>query len=172
MPEAAEKPCLLVVEDDPGLQKQLRWCFEDYAVVVAENRLAAMAALRRYEPAVVLQDLGLPPDPEGVAEGMATLRDILAAAPATKVIVVTGNADRDNALRAVDEGAYDFYPKPVDVDVLRLIVGRAFGIYALERQNEQLRNVQSLAPFEGIVGSDAAIQKLCRTIEKVAPADV
>jgi two-component system NtrC family response regulator len=172
MPEETEKPYLLVVEDDPGLQKQLRWCFEDYQVVVAENRAAAMTALRRYEPAVVLQDLGLPPDAAGVSEGMATLREILAAAPHSKVIVVTGNADRDNALRAVAGGAYDFYQKPLDVDVLKLIVSRAFGIHDLERKNEELRTAQSLTPFEGIIGSDALIQKLCRMVEKVAPADV
>ena len=166
------KSCLLIVEDDPGLQKQLRWCFDDYEVVVAENRAAALAAIRRFEPPVVLQDLGLPPDAEGVTEGMATLREILAMAPRTKVIVVTGNAERDNALRAVGAGAYDFYQKPLDVDVLKLIVGRAFEIRDLEHRNEQLLTARALAPFEGIVGSDAAIQKLCRMVEKVAPADV
>jgi len=172
MGEVAAKPCLLVVEDDPGLQKQLRWCFEEFEVVVAENRSAAIAAVRRYEPAVVLQDLGLPPDATGVAEGMATLREIVAVAPHTKVIVVTGNGERDNALRAVGAGAYDFYQKPLDVEVLKLLVRRAYQIYDLERQNESLRSAQALAPFEGIIGSDAALQKLCRTIEKVAPADV
>jgi two-component system, NtrC family, response regulator len=172
MAETVAKSCLLVVEDDVGLQKQLRWCFEDYEVVIAEDRPGAMAALRRYEPAVVLQDLGLPPDAEGVSEGIATLREIIAAAPRTKVIVVTGNADRDNALRAVGAGAYDFYQKPLDVDVLKLIVGRAFEIHELECQNEQLRSSQVLEPFEGIIGSDAGVQKLCRTIEKVAPVDV
>jgi two-component system NtrC family response regulator len=172
MPETADKPCLLVVEDDVGLQKQLRWCFDEYEVVTADTRSAAIAALRRYAPAVVLQDLGLPPDAEGVSEGIATLREIISVAPHTKVIVVTGNADRDNALRAVGAGAYDFYQKPLDVDVLKLIVGRAFHIYNLERQNEQLRSAEVLEPFEGIIGSDASMQKLCRTIEKVAPVDV
>jgi two-component system NtrC family response regulator len=172
MAETASKPCLLVVEDDVGLQKQLRWCFEDYEVLIAHDRPGAMAAVRRFEPAVVLQDLGLPPDAEGVSEGVATLREIIAVAPRTKVIVMTGNADRDNALRAIGAGAYDFYQKPLDVDVLKLIVGRAFQIHDLECQNEQLRSAQALEPFEGIIGSDAGIQKLCRTIEKVAPVDV
>jgi two-component system NtrC family response regulator len=172
MADAEQKPYLLVVEDDVGLQKQLRWCFEDYQVVVAENREAAIAAVRRYEPAVVLQDLGLPPDAEGVSEGMATLRETLSIAPWTKVIVVTGNHDRANGVGAVGAGAYDFYEKPLDVDVLKLIVGRAFHIHELEQQNAQLRLTQGGAPFEGIIGSDAAIQKLCRTIEKVAVADV
>jgi two-component system, NtrC family, response regulator len=172
MAETVSKPCLLIVEDDPGLQKQLRWCFEDYEVVLAEGRSTAIAALRRYEPPVVLQDLGLPPDAAGVSEGMATLKEIVAVAPNTKVIVVTGNAERDNALRAVGAGAYDFYQKPLDVDVLKLIVDRAFQMHDLERQNERLRSTQSPGSFEGIVGSDAAILKLCRMIEKVAPADV
>ena len=167
-----EKPCLVIVEDDPGLQKQLKWCFEEYNVVTTDSKSGALAALRRFEPPVVLQDLGLPPDPTGVSEGMATLTEIIALAPQTKVIVVTGNQQRDNALLAVANGAYDFYEKPVDVEVLRLIVGRAFRMHALERENAELKSAQSIAPFEGIIGSDPAVQKLCRTIEKVAPADV
>ncbi|HSN70103.1 MAG TPA: response regulator, partial [Steroidobacteraceae bacterium] len=116
-----ERQALLVVEDDAGLQKQLKWCFDDREVIVAEDRESAIAALRRHAPPVVLQDLGLPPDPEGVSEGMQTLQSILDLAPDTKVIVVTGNHDRDNAVRAVGFGAYDFYQKPIDTDVLRLI---------------------------------------------------
>ena len=124
---------------------------------------------RRFEPAVVLQDLGLPPDAEGVTEGMQTLREILSLAPQTKVIVVTGNADRDNAVRAVSLGAYDFYQKPVDTDVLRLLVGRAFHIHALEEQNRQLREAQLTSPMEGFIATDDAMLKVCRMIEKVAP---
>lgn len=89
---------LLIVEDDPGLQSQLRWCFEDYEVLIAEDRESALAELRRHEPGVVLQDLGLPPDPEGVSEGLATLQEILALRPETKVIVVTGHGDQENAV--------------------------------------------------------------------------
>jgi len=170
--DPADKPCLLVVEDDLGLQKQLRWCFEDYNVVVADSRPAAMAALRRHEPAVVLQDLGLPPDAGGVSEGVATLQEILSVAPRTKVIIVTGNGERDNALRAVGAGAYDFYQKPLDVDILKLIVGRAFALHWLEAENDRLLAVQGTSAFEGIIGSDASIQDLCRTVEKIAPTDV
>src|SRR5688500_15224245 len=96
-----EKPKLLIVEDDPGLQKQLRWCFDEYEVITATDREQAIAELRRFEPPVVLQDLGLPPDAQGVSEGMRTLQEILSLAPQTKVIVVTGNHDRDNAVKAV-----------------------------------------------------------------------
>jgi two-component system NtrC family response regulator len=122
---------LLVVEDDLGLQKQLKWCFDGYEVITAENREDAVAQIRRHEPPVVLQDLGLPPEAEGVGEGFATLHEILTLAPRTKVIVVTGNDERDNAVRAVGAGAYDFYSKPVDVDVLQLLVNRAFTLWEL-----------------------------------------
>ena len=131
-----------------------------------------IAQLRRFEPPVVLQDLGLPPDPEGVSEGMATLQEMLQLAPHTKVIVVTGNDDRDNAVRAVALGAYDFYHKPVDTDVLRLIVQRAFHIARSRSENRQLREAQSPAPLEGIIATDEAMLKVCRMVEKVAPTDV
>jgi two-component system NtrC family response regulator len=141
-------------------------------VLIAGTRADALAQLRRFEPPVVLQDLGLPPDPEGVNEGMQTLRETLSLAPGTKVIVVTGNNDRDNAVRAVSLGAYDFYQKPVDTDVLRLIVSRAFHIHALEEQNRQLHEAQFTAPFEGMIATDDAMLKVRRMIEKVAPAAV
>ena len=167
-----EKPKLLIVEDDLGLQKQLKWCFDEYEVLIAASRSEAITQLRRFEPHVVLQDLGLPPDPQDVTEGMATLREILKIAPQTKVIVVTGNHDRENAMRAVALGAYDFYQKPVDTNVLKLIVGRAFNIYQLEEQNRQLRESQFSAPFEGLIATDESMQNTCRMIEKVAPTDV
>lgn len=166
------KPRLLIVEDDVGLQRQLKWCFDDHEVLIAGNRAEALAQLRRFESPVVLQDLGLPPDADGVAEGMATLKEILSIAPQTKVIVVTGNHDRDNAVRAVSLGAYDFYQKPVDTDVLRLIVSRAFNMHALEEQNRLLRENQFNTPFEGLIATDEALLKVCRMIEKVAPVDM
>ena len=167
-----EKPKLLIVEDDLGLQKQLKWCFDEHEVLIAATRSEAIVQLRRFEPPVVLQDLGLPPDPEGVSEGMATLREMLSIAPLTKVIVVTGNHDRDNAIRAVSLGAYDFYSKPVDTDVLRLIVSRAFHIYSLEEQIRALRDAQLQTPFEGMIATDDAMRKVVGRVEKVAPTDV
>ena len=163
---------LLIVEDDVGLQKQLKWCFDDYEVLFAGTRQEAITQLRRFEPAVVLQDLGLPPDPAGVDEGMNTLKEILSLQPTTKVIVVTGNGDRDNAVKAVSFGAYDFYQKPVDTDVLKLIVSRAFHIHALEEQNRHLRTAHFNAPFEGLIATDEAMIKTCRMVEKVAPTEV
>lgn len=165
-----DMPALLVVEDDVGLQKQLRWSFDEYEVLVAKDRASALTLLRRHEPAVVLQDLGLPPDPAGTEEGFATLQDILGAAPYTKVIVITGNGDRDNAVKSIGLGAYDFCAKPLDLDILKLIVQRAVRVHELEIENQRLR-ASSSTPLEGIVAASDAMLKVCRLIEKVAPTD-
>ena len=117
-----EQATLLVVEDDPGLQSQLRWSLDGFNVIVAGDRQAALTEIARHKPAVVTLDLGLPPDADGASEGLATLENILETAPETKVIVVSGNDDRENAVRAVGLGAYDFYQKPIDPEILRLIV--------------------------------------------------
>jgi two-component system NtrC family response regulator len=166
-----QKPRILIVEDDPGLQKQLKWCFDGCDVLQATQREEALVALRRHEPEVVLLDLGLPPDAEGVSEGFAALREILRVAPRTKVIVVTGRSDRENALNAVALGAMDFFSKPVDTDVLRLMVERAFHMAGLELELDRLREAQALMPVEGIVATDAGMQKVMRMIEKVAPTN-
>jgi two-component system NtrC family response regulator len=163
---------LLIVEDDPGLLKQLKWCFEGYDVITAEDRSSAITELRRHEPMVVLQDLGLPPNPEGVAEGLATLQETLKLAPHTKIIVVTGNGDQENALKSVALGAYDFYQKPVDTDTLRLLVDRAFSMGELERENRHLQNLASESPLDGIVASCDGMLQVCRMIEKIAPTNV
>ena len=163
---------LLIVEDDPGLLSQLKWCFEDYDVFTAEDRDSAIAEVRRHEPMVVLQDLGLPPKPEGVEEGLRALGEILRLAPHTKIIVVTGNGDQENALTAVGQGAYDFYEKPVDTDTLKLLVDRAFNISELELENRRLQNQVNDSPLDGIVAASEAMLAVCRMIEKVAPTDV
>ncbi len=168
---AEHKPKLLNVEDDPGLQKQLKWCFDDYEVIAATDRSSALAALRRHEPGVVLQDLGLPPDAEGVSEGFATLLEIQKLSPHCKVIVVTGQLDRQNAVRAVGMGAYDFYQKPVDTDVLRLLVQRAFQIRELEEQNRALLHRQGAMPLQGVIAIGEKMVKACRVVEKVAPTN-
>ncbi len=163
---------LLIVEDDPGLLSQLKWCFEDYDVCTAVDRESAITELRRHEPTVVLQDLGLPPHPEGVEEGLATLTETLRLAPYTKVIVVTGNGDQENALSAIGLGAYDFYEKPVDTDTLKLLVDRAFNIYELEAENRRLQYQVNESPLDGIVAASEAMLSVCKMIEKVAPTDV
>ena len=167
-----DKPKLLIVEDDLGLQKQLKWCFDSYEVLQAGSRSEAIALMRRHEPPVVLQDLGLPPDPDGVSEGMATVQELLSLQPRAKIIVVTGRADRESAVRAVGLGAWDFYSKPVDTDVLKLIVQRAFHIAGLEAENLRLRTAALASPLEGIIATDESMQKVCRIVEKVAPSNV
>jgi two-component system NtrC family response regulator len=166
-----ERPKLLVVEDDPGLQKQIRWAFDHFQVLQARARTEALALLRRERPAVVLQDLGLPPDHSGVSEGFETLRQILIAEPRTRVIVITGNADRDNAVRAIGLGAYDFCQKPIELDVLRLIVQRALHVYSLETKYLALREAPGRTHLPAIVASDEPMLRVCRRVEKVAPTN-
>jgi len=163
---------LLIVEDDPGLQGQLRWSFEGFEIEVAADRNAALAQLRRFEPSVVTLDLGLPPDPGGTSEGFATLEEILALAPDTKVIVVTGHNDRNNAVRAIGLGAYDFYEKPIDPDLLNLVLERAVRLYHLEQQNRQLEEQHAATPLEGLIAASPEMLKVCRSIEKLAPTNV
>jgi two-component system NtrC family response regulator len=162
---------LLVVEDDPGLQKALRWAFADFEVVTAEDRKSAISQLRRYEPQVVTLDLGLPPDPGSAREGLAILEEIIGLAPDIKVIVVTGNDDHENAVRAIGLGAWLFFQKPVDPDLLGVIVDRAYTLYELERENRELSHREIKEPMAGIIATSPQMLEVCRTIEKVAPTD-
>jgi two-component system NtrC family response regulator len=175
----AASPCvntpakkLLIVEDDPRIRGQLRSCFEDYEVVAADGHADAISELRRHEPPVVLQDLGVAAENTDVEERFATLKEIVALAPHTKVVVVTGYGDRINAVRAVGLGAHDFYHKPVDVDVLRLIVARAFRIYELEAENRRLGELHASSPLDGVIAASEDMLKVCRIVEKVAPTNV
>ena len=165
---AKETRKLLVVEDDPGLQNQLRWAFDGYEVMTVGDRQSALEQIKTYQPAVVTLDLGLPPDADGASEGLATLQDILRAAPHTKVIVVTGNADRENALLAVSLGAYDFFNKPIDAELLSFLVNRAYRMHELESENRQLQQSRQHSPLEGIIASSKAMLDVCQTVEKVA----
>ncbi|MDO8893173.1 MAG: PEP-CTERM-box response regulator transcription factor [Sulfurimicrobium sp.] len=165
------KKHLLIIEDDPGLQKQLRWSFDAYDVLVAGDRESALALVRRYEPAVVTMDLGLPPDPDGASEGLATLKQILELAPDTKVIVLTGNQNHGNAVKAIGMGAYDFHQKPFEPEMLGLVIERAFYLYALQQENRGLLQTQAESPLSGIISRDPGLLKVCRNVEKVAPSD-
>ena len=162
---------LLVVEDDPGLQAQLRWCFEGYEVIIAGDRATAVAELKKHPFPVMTMDLGLPPDAGGTSEGFAALEQILAEYPHTKVIVVTGNNERENALKAVALGAYDFFHKPIDSDLLGFIVNRAYRLHELENENRRLHSQQPESPLQGVLTGSPEMLNVCRTIEKVAPAD-
>jgi len=169
---AKENRKLLIVEDDPGLQKQLRWSLDGFDVILAANRDQALKQVRRHEPPVVTLDLGLPPDPDGATEGLATLDAILEMAPNTNVIMVSGNQDRENAVAAVGRGAYDFYQKPVDAETLQLIVNRAFHVHQLETENRRLGSAPGSGPLGNILTGAESMLKVCRTIEKLAPTDV
>ncbi len=167
-----DKKHLLVVEDDKGLQSQLRWAFENFEVEIGGDRTEAINQFRRIHPGVVLLDLGLPPDPGGVTEGLATLSEILALAPETKVIIVTGDNDRANAVKAIAMGAYDFHQKPADPEILSLLVNRAQHVYELERENRRLQQGDENMPLRGIITASPQMLKVCRTIEKIAPSDI
>lgn len=167
----ARKKTLMIVEDDPGLQSALKWTFDEFEVITAQDKDTAIAQLRRHEPSVVTLDLGLPPDPGGATEGLATLREILNLAPQTKVVVVTGNNDNENAIRAIAEGAWLFCQKPVEPELLGFIVERAWHLNDLEEQNKQLIKHDVSSPLGGIIATSPEMLDVCRKIEKVAPTD-
>ena len=160
---------LLIVEDDPGLQRQLKWALDVFEVECAGTREEALAAARRLEPPIVLQDLGLPPDPDGVEEGFATISELLRLSPTTKIIVVTGREGREHALRAIGLGAYDFCQKPVDLQVLTLIIDRARRIHELEAENRRLAEGRPLSVLDGVIASSEPMAKVCRLVQKLAP---
>ena len=167
-------PKLLIVEDDPGLQAQLKWAYEDFDVLVAGDRQTAIALLRAEEPPVVTLDLGLPPDPDGVSEGFAILDEIMALKPDTKVIVASGHGARESALRAIQRGAYDFYAKPIDIDALGLIVRRALHVWKLEQENRLLaeRAPEDHRVLGRLITAAPEMVKVARTIERVANTNV
>lgn len=163
----AQRP-LLIVEDDPALQKQMRWSFDRYETLAAGDRESALALVRRQQPPVVTMDLGLPPDPDSTSEGFALLEQILAVAPDTKVIVLTGQNDRTNALRAIGMGAYDFFAKPFEPELLTLTIDRAFRLHDLQQENKRLQAMRQPDAMSGIITRDPEMLRVCRIIEKVA----
>ena len=171
MTDQSNLPVLLVVEDDEGLQRQLKWAYDGYRIVIAGNRAEALEAVRVHEPTVVTLDLGLPPDPDGTSEGFAVLEELLRLKPDAKVIVATGHGARESALKAIALGAYDFYRKPVDIDELGLIVARAFHLHEIEAENRRLEG-GGTAVLGSIVTSAPEMLKVGKTIERVASADV
>jgi len=164
---------LLIVEDDPGLQSQMRWCFadEDAQVSVAGNEVEALTAVRRSPPQVVTLDLGLPPDAGGSSVGFALLKEIRAMLPDCKVIVITGREEREHALHAIADGAYDFYQKPIEADTLRFVVDRAFRLWDIEQENHRLAAAQTPTALAGIISGSQRMLELRRLVERVAPTD-
>ena len=169
---AKAKPKLLIIEDDSGLQRQLSWTFEDYTVLAAGDREAAIALAAAEDPPVITLDLGLPPDADGASEGFATLERLKALVPHAKVIVVTGSDEREHALKTIAMGAYDFYQKPIDAETIRLIVDRALKLHTLEAENRRLRRLEARSPLTGLVTASPAMLGVCGIVEKVAPTSV
>jgi len=165
-----ERRRLLIVEDDPALQTQMKWAFSDFEVAVASDCDEAVVQLRRAEPAVVTLDLGLPPAPDEPTEGLRTLQTLLSLAPDTKIVVLTGQNDRGNALKAIANGAYDFYAKPFEPDVLALIIERAFKLHELESENRRLASAQTPTALGSLITRDPGMLRACRMVEKVAPS--
>ncbi len=163
---------LLIVEDNPGLRRQLGWSFSDYAVALAGDRAAALAAMRSHRPHLVVLDLGLPPDAQGATEGLATLDELRRMAPATKVVVMTGNEDRANALRAIALGAHDYCQKPMDLDVLRVILQRARHLQLIEAEAQRGAAAGEGHGVPGFLTASGNAMKPCRMVERVAPTDV
>ncbi|MEO8410096.1 MAG: PEP-CTERM-box response regulator transcription factor [Propionivibrio sp.] len=168
---AEKRRPLLVVEDDPALQKQLRWAFDQYETLTADDRESALVQVRRCQPSVVTMDLGLPPDADSVSEGFTLLEQILVIAPETKVIVLTGQNDRANALRAIGMGAYDFFAKPFEIDMLGLTIDRAYRLHELQQENARLQLMHQPDAMAGLVTRDPEVLRVCRTIEKVASSN-
>jgi two-component system NtrC family response regulator len=166
------KPKLLVIEDDPALAAQYRWGFSGWKAVLAADRAAAVAAARAELPAVALLDLGLPPDAEGVSEGFATLEALRRIAPTMPVIVSSGQDQRENALRAIAMGAYDFCPKPADLALLRIVLDRALRLRDLEEENLRLAAQPRPSPIRDIITGDEGMLKVCRTVERLAGVSV
>ena len=159
---------LLIVEDDLALQKQIKWSMDRFESVTAHDRESALVQMRRYNPAVVTMDLGLPPDADSVSEGFKLLEQLLAVDPDTKVIVLTGQNDQKNALRAVAMGAYDFFAKPFEPELLSLTVERAFRLFELQKENRRLRELHQPDALSGLITRDPEMLRICRMIERVA----
>jgi two-component system NtrC family response regulator len=166
------RPQVLIVEDDLALQKQIRWSLDRFEAATASDRASALAQFKRAPAPVVTMDLGLPPDPDAVSEGFALLDALLRADPTVKVIVLSGQSDRANALRAIELGAFDFLAKPLEADMLNMTVERALRVHELQAENARLRAVAPSEPLAGLITRDAAMLRLARTVEKVGPSTV
>ena len=164
-------PVLLIVEDDLALQKQIKWSLDRFQSVTAKDREEALVQARRHQPTVVTMDLGLPPDPDSVSEGFKLLEQLLELSPEVKVIVLTGQNDQANALRAVGMGAYDFLAKPFEPELLALVIERAFRIAELQAENRRLQAIRQPDALGGLITRDVEMLRICRMIERVARSD-
>ncbi len=166
------KPILLIVDDDEEIRSQMRWALnDDYQIVQADDKASALEEFREKSPGVVLLDLGLPPNPNSTEEGLSILSEILVLDSLTKVIIVSGQGERQNAIQAIGRGAYDFIGKPVDIENLQLVLKRSFHLASLEREYREIKHQYLNNSFEGMLGSSDAMQKVFESIRKVATTD-
>jgi len=168
---SARVPPLLIVEDDLALQKQIKWSLDRFDSVTAHDRTSAVLQFRRCQPSVVTMDLGLPPDPDSTSEGFKLLEELLDLDPYVKVIVLTGQNDQVNALRAIALGAYDFFAKPFEPELLGLTIDRALRLFELQAENRRLQAQHQPDALAGLLTRDERMLKVCRTIERVATSD-
>lgn len=169
--EKLEGRHVLLVEDDVGLQKQMRWALSPYVVDLAGSRTEAVAKVSEFAHRVVVLDLGLPPDENGATEGLKTLDEVLSIAPTTKVIVASGNVERTNAVRSIAKGAFDFIAKPIDSDILKLVIDRAMRMFELEQENVQLRKLSD-SGADGLVYGSSRMIEIVQMLHRVGPMDV
>ena len=164
------KPKLLIVDDDAEIRTQMKWALaQDYEILLAEDRATALQAFREHQPTVVTLDLGLPPNPNSTEEGFVVLSGILALDKNAKIIILSGQGDKKNAIAAVGAGAFDFHCKPVDLDDLKLILRRCFYVAELEREYAGLQSAQRTVPFEGMLGGSAEMRGVFGLLRKVGP---
>ncbi len=166
------KRSLLIIEDDLGLQNQLKWSFDSYEVRTADDKESAIDVVKKHQPAVITLDLGLPPDPGGISVGFETLKAIQSISPFSKVIVITGNDQSDVPVQSIAHGAYDYYQKPIEPDMLALVIDRAFKLFDLEEENRKLQRLDVTNPLDGIIAVSPEMHAVCRTVERVAGTDI
>ncbi len=167
------KPKILIIDDDEEIRIQMKWAVaNEYEVFLAGNRIEALRLFQDHYPQVVLLDLGLPPHPNSTIEGMATLASLLTIDRFAKIIIISGQSDHENAVRAIGAGAYDFLSKPVSLDPLRILLQRAIFVRSLEKDYRNIRNGSNSVIFEGILGKDERMKEVFRTVDKVAKASV
>src|SRR5580692_10389632 len=165
-------PKLLIVDDDEEIRTQMKWALaQDYEILLAQDRPSAIEQFRSVHPYVVLLDLGLPPHPGNPQEGLAALSELLALDNSTKVVIISGQGEKENALNAIGAGAYDFLGKPIDVDELKLLLKRCFYVAQLEREYRQVQQLLQGETFEGMLGTSPPMRTVFESIRKVATTD-
>jgi two-component system, NtrC family, response regulator len=168
-----ERPTVLIVEDDPEIRDHLKWALASkYVVFETDNRPHAVALINQHRPSLVTLDLGLAPFPDDASEGLAALEEFLIIDPLIKVVVMTGNSQRETALRAVQAGAFDYIRKPIQLNILQVILERAVHLYTLQQENQERHTQWSHEDFNDVQGKSPAMQRIFAMVRRVAATDV